>query len=173
MIRPPRPLPAQYARGGAVEEEGGLEVDVMLEIPVLLRHLVDARPADEHGGRLDQHVEAAEGLDDALEHRLVLVDPPEVHADGEMRTALEAGDHRIDRRLVDVDGGDPRAGRGEGSDDLAPDPAGGAGDHDALALEPGAHRPRHRLSPSPMLRTARPAAPLSCAPRRSTTAPRR
>ena len=95
MIRPPRPCAAQHPRRGAVEEERRLEVDVVLEVPVLLGHLVDVGAADEHRRRLDQHVEPAEGFGDALEHRLVLVDLAEVHADGEVRTAGQRVDHGV------------------------------------------------------------------------------
>ena len=103
--------------------------------------------ADQHRRRLDQHVEPAEGFGDALEHRLVLVDLAKVHADGEMRAAGQRIDHRLHRRLVEIDGGDPRPRFGEGRDHLAADAARGARHHDALALEPSPDRPRHAVLP--------------------------
>ena len=60
MIRPPRPCSRRIGAGRAVEEEAGLQVDVVLEVPVLLGHLVDVVAADQHGGDVREHVEAAE-----------------------------------------------------------------------------------------------------------------
>ena len=46
--------------GRTAQEERRLEVDVVLEVPVVLGHLVQAAPATQHGGQVGQHVQVAE-----------------------------------------------------------------------------------------------------------------
>ena len=117
----------------------------MLEVPVGLADLVDAVAADEHGGRADQHVEAAEGRGHDVEQSGVIGDIAEIGGERQMRPALEIGDDRLDLLLAEIDGGDARAGRGEGERHLAADAAGPAGEEHALALEPGGEVPGHAV----------------------------
>ena len=58
MIRPPCPACDHGPAGGTGEEERGLEVDVVLEIPVLLGDLVERRPATEDRRKVHQAVDA-------------------------------------------------------------------------------------------------------------------
>ena len=115
----------------------------MLEVPVGLADLVDAVAADEHGGRADKDVEAAEGRGRDIEQLGVIGHFAEIGGERQMRPAFEIGDHRLDLLLAEIDDRDPAAGRGEGERHFATDATGTAGEEHALALEAGGEIPGH------------------------------
>ena len=115
----------------------------MLKIPVLFRDFVDIVPPDQDGGGVDEDVEPAEQLHDAIEQCTVAGEVTDVHADRQMRSAGKLGDDGARSLLVKVDGGDLGAGLGKGKRHFATDAPGGPGDHDAFAFQTGTDRPAH------------------------------
>ena len=108
MMRPPLPCSRNMRARRLVEKERRLEIDVVLDVPVGLADLVDAVAADEHGGRADQDVEAAEGVGDRVEQRGLCPPTGRDRAPmATMRPALHLRDDRIDRRLTEIDDARP------------------------------------------------------------------
>ena len=67
-------LRPEDSRGGLVEEEGRLEIDFVLKIPIGLGDLVDAVTAHQHRGGADEHVEIA-GQENKIEAFIDLMRP--------------------------------------------------------------------------------------------------
>ena len=148
MIRPPRPCSRSRRPAARLRKNGGLEIDVVLGVPVLLGHLVDVGAPDQHGGRVREHVEAAECSLSAPEQGLVGREIAKVERFRQVRAALEPVGDLADGIPVHVDRTDAGARRGEGRRDGPADPPAGAGDDDALPLQPGADAPAHLAPPS-------------------------
>jgi hypothetical protein len=63
-------------------------------------------------------------------------DGAKIGGDRQVRSAIHFADDRSDLFIRKVDDRDPRPSRGEGERYFAADAAGGAGDENALAVEP-------------------------------------
>src|SRR5579863_3559389 len=138
------------ARRGLGEKERGLQIDVVLDVPVRLAYIEDTVAADQHRRGLDQDVETAEFGDDAIHERLVSGDGPQVMADGDVRAAFHVSHDGVGLRLSDIDSRYASAGGGEGKRDLSADAARGAGQKNRLSLQPRAEIESHISTSAPL-----------------------
>ena len=147
MIRPPLARLDHRAAGGAGQEERRLEVDVVLEVPVVLGHLVERAAAAEHRGEVRQDVDAAQLVLRALDEWRVRTQVAQIGHHPGVPGPLQAADQVVQATLVQVDGHHLGPGAGEPAGDGRADAPGGPGHDDAAALEPGADAPRHLVPP--------------------------
>src|SRR5690348_16526719 len=124
------------ARRRLGEKEGGLQIDVVLDVPIRLADVEDTVAADQHRRGLDQDVKAAKFGDDAIDQRLVSDDGPQVMADGDVRAALHLGYDCVGGALSDIDSRHASASRSEGKRYLSADAPRGAGQKNRLSLQP-------------------------------------
>jgi hypothetical protein len=129
----------------AIEEERGLEIHVMLQVPVLFSDVIHGGPPHEHGS----HVSDSRQLTDLTclrEDHIVRRQVTQVEGTASVPGPGEAGKDVIDGRLLHVDHEEARAGFIESCAHGSPDSACRTSHHHDSPNEPFVIPPRHGSS---------------------------
>ena len=115
----------------------------MLDVPVGFGHLIDAVTANQDRRRADEDIQSPEELRRDADEFGVAGNRAQIRRQRKMRSPGHHRDHGLDLVLVEIDHRDARARSAECERHFAPDAAGAASKHHALAVEAGCEIPGH------------------------------